>query len=189
MFVIDERDEIIGGLIDDWDELLVSIEDFAVWGEGDFNQELFKDVLFRTWKLFNKRIDFDAEYNNYSLPIGMAYILGRMMEYSDQIQVTGRADGGNIEFSAGIVKGLADSIMNREYFPREKPIIEQHASIDGMFALLSYNCETGVLTVTNGLEEDAPQSFAYDKDSNLKEIKRKPFDKTLEITDLSGWWN
>ena len=189
MFIINEQDERIGDLINDWDKLLESIEDFSVWGEGEFNQELFKDVLYRTWKLFVKRLNFDAEYSNYSLPIGMAYILGRMMEYSDQIQVTERADGGNIEFSAGIVKSLASSIMNREYFPKEKPILERRAYVDDMYVLLSYNCKTGVLTVTNGIEEGAPPAYSYNEDESFLEMNRKPFDQTLKVTNLSGWWN
>ena len=168
MFVLD-NDERIAELQQAWDELVAIAETFAL-DEGELDQELFRDVLLKTWKLFSERIDFDAKYSEYSLPIGMAFIFGRMMEYSDKTQVTVRQDDGDIELSARIVRRLASSIMNRELFPRDEPVIECRMKIDGIVMKLAYNCETGVLRV-----------------SEL--TKNKPNDKVLEINDISRWWN
>lgn len=168
MFILD-NDERIAELQQAWDEL-VGIAEAFVCDEGDLDQELFRDVLLKTWKLFSERIDFDAKYSEYCLPIGMAYIYGRMMEYSNKTQVTGREDDGDIELSARIVKRLVSSIMNRELFPRDEPVINKRMKIDGILVGLAYNCETGVLRV-----------------SEL--TKNKPSGKVLEITDISRWWD
>ena len=168
MFVLD-NDERIAELQQAWDEL-VGIAEAFVCDEGDLDQELFRDVLLKTWKLFSERIDFDAKYSEYCLPIGMAYIYGRMMEYSDKTQVTDREDGGDIDLSARIVKKLTSSIMNREFFPRDEPVIECRMKIDGIVVRLAYNCETGVIRVT-------------------EKTKNIPNDKVLEINDISRWWD
>ena len=168
MFVLD-NDERIAELQRAWDELVGIAEEFA-YDEGELDQELFRDVLLKTWKLFSERIDFDAKYSEYCLPIGMAYIFARMMEYSNKTQVTGREDDGDIELSARIVKKLASSIMNRELFPRDEPVIECRMKIDGIVMGLAYNCETGVLRVT-------------------EKTKNKTNDKVLEINDISRWWD
>ena len=168
MFVLD-NDERIAELQQAWDEIVAIAETFAL-DEGDLDQELFRDVLLKTWKLFSERIDFDAKYSEYCLPIGMAYVFGRMMEYSDKKQVTEREDDGDIELSARIVKKLASSIMNRDMFPRDEPVIECRMKIDGTIIRLVYNCETGVLRVS-------------------EKSKNKPNDKVLEINDISRWWD
>ena len=168
MFVLD-NDERIAELQQAWDELVAIAEAFAL-DEGELDQELFRDVLLKTWKLFSERIDFDAKYSEYSLPIGMSYIFGRMLEYSDKTQVTEREDDGDIELSARIVKKLASSIMNRDMFPRDEPVIECRMKIDGTIIRLVYNCETGVLRVS-------------------EKSKNKPNDKVLEINDISRWWD
>lgn len=174
MFVVVEHDEKLSELVGLWDELVFGTEEFAVWGEGDFDQELFKEALYKTWKLFSERIDFEAPNSGYSLSIGMAYILGRMMEYSDKQQIASRADEGDIELSARIVNKLANSIVNRERFPRNEPIVKTKIKFDnGIIVSIEYNIETGVLKVSNGLKKDAPQKF----------------DKTLETTDISRWWD
>lgn len=168
MFILD-NDKRIAELQRAWDELVGIAEEFA-YDEGELDQELFRDVLLKTWKLFSERIDFDAKYSEYCLPIGMAYIFARMMEYSNKTQVTGREDDGDIELSAIIVKRLASSIMNRDLFPRDEPVIDKRIKIDGIVVELAYNCETGVLRV-----------------SEL--TKNKPSGKVLEITDISHWWD
>ena len=168
MFVLD-NDERIAELQQAWDELVDIAESFAL-DEGELDQELFRDVLLKTWKLFSERIDFDAKYSDYCLQIGMAYIFGRMIEYSNKTQVTDREDDGDIELSARIVKKLASSIMNRELFPRDEPVIECRMKIDGIVMGLAYNCETGVLRVT-------------------EKTKNKTNDKVLEINDISRWWD
>ena len=168
MFVLD-NDERIAELQQAWDELVAIAEAFAC-DEGELDQELFRDVLLKTWKLFSERIDFDAKYSEYCLPIGMAYVFGRMMEYSDKKQVTEREDDGDIELSARIVKKLVSSIMNRDMFPRDEPVIECRMKIDGTIIRLVYNCETGVLRVS-------------------EKSKNKPNDKVLEINDISRWWD
>ena len=168
MFVLD-NDERIAELQQAWDELVDIAEAFAC-DEGELDQELFRDVLLKTWKLFSERIDFDAEYSEYCLPIGMAYIYGRMMEYSGKTQVTDREDGGDIELSARIVKKFTSSIMDRKTFPRDEPVIECRMKIDGIVVGLAYNCETGVLRVT-------------------EKTKNKTNDKKLEINDISRWWD
>ena len=168
MFVLD-NDERIAELQQAWDELVAIAETFAL-DEGELDQELFRDVLLKTWKLFSERIDFDAKYSEYCLPIGMAYVFGRMMEYSDKKQVTEREDDGDIELSARIVKKLVSSIMNRDMFPRDEPVIECRMKIDGTIIRLVYNCETGVLRVS-------------------EKSKNKPNDKVLEINDISRWWD
>ena len=168
MFILD-NDKRIAELQRAWDELVGIAEEFA-YDEGELDQELFRDVLLKTWKLFSERIDFDAKYSEYCLPIGMAYIFARMMEYSNKTQVTGREDDGDIELSAIIVKRLASSIMNRDMFPRDEPVIECRMKIDGTIIRLVYNCETGVLRVS-------------------EKSKNKPNDKVLEINDISRWWD
>ena len=168
MFVLD-NDERIAELQQAWDELVAIAETFAL-DEGELDQELFRDVLLKTWQLFSERIDFDAKYSEYCLPIGMAYVFGRMLEYSDKKQVTEREDDGDIELSARIVKKLASSIMNRDMFPRDEPVIECRMKIDGTIIRLVYNCETGVLRVS-------------------EKTKNKPNDKVLEINDISRWWD
>ena len=104
MFVLD-NDERIAELQQAWDELVAIAEAFAC-DEGELDQELFRDVLLKTWKLFSERIDFDAKYSEYCLPIGMAYVFGQMMEYSDKKQVTEREDDVN-EPAVGENTGLA----------------------------------------------------------------------------------
>ena len=168
MFVLD-NDERIAELQQAWDELVAIAETFAL-DEGELDQELFRDVLLKTWKLFSERIDFDAKYSEYCLPIGMAYVFGRMLEYSDKKQVTEREDDGDIELSARIVKKLASSIMNRDLFPRNEPVIDFRIKSDGIAMRLAYNCETGVLRVA-------------------ELTKNKPNDKVLETNDISRWWN
>ena len=168
MFVLD-NDERIAELQRAWDELVGIAEEFA-YDEGELDQELFRDVLLKTWKLFSERIDFDAKYSEYCLPIGMAYVFGRMLEYSDKKQVIEREDDGDIELSARIVKKLVSSIMNRDMFPRDEPVIECRMKIDGTIIRLVYNCETGVLRVS-------------------EKTKNKPNDKVLEINDISRWWD
>ena len=168
MFVLD-NDERIAELQQAWDELVGIAEAFAL-DEGELDQELFRDVLLKTWKLFSERIDFDAKYSDYCLPIGLAYIFGRMMEYSNKTQVTDREDDGDIELSTRIVKKLVSAIMNRELFPRDEPVIECRMKIDGIVMRLVYNCETGVLSVS-------------------EKSKDKPNDKVLEINDISRWWD
>ena len=164
MLNIDEFGEGVGELIIAWNELL-NIATAFTYDEEELDQELFRDTMFKTWRLFSERIDFDAEYSDYNLPIGMAYILGHMMVYSKKTQVEVRQDGGEIELSAGIVNALVSQIIKRKNFPRNVPVVDYRMKIDGSVAKLAYNCETGVLRVS-------------DKSG-----------KVMEITDISHWWD
>lgn len=162
MLNIDKFGADVGELIIAWNELL-NIASAFTYDEEELDQELFRDTMFKTWRLFSERVDFDAEYSDYNLPIGMAYILGHMMEYSDMTQVEVRKDGGEIDLSAGIVNELVSRIIKRNNFPRNEPVIDYRTSFYGSVVGLAYNCETGVLRVSDGSE------------------------KVLETTDISRW--
>ena len=179
----DRIDEITEG----WDELLEGTEDFALWAEGDFDQELFRETMYKTWELFAERIDFDSPEETYSLPIGMAQIFGQIQSYSTKKQITMRDDGGDIELSALIARDLYYSIRDRDSFVRDIPVVSARHMIDGEILRLTYHLDTGELRIESGYSEDHPD-FIFDTDT---ERATEIIPRTIEpiiVKDISRWW-
>lgn len=175
-------------VIDLWEELLESTENFALWGEGDFDQGLFRETLYKTWKLFSERIDFDSPENEYVLPIGLAEILGQILTYSKLQQITPRDDGGDIELSAMIAGDLFYNIKYRDMFVREKPIVTDRHMIDGEILRLTYYLDTGELKVEDGHSDEITDFVCDPNDGGISAIT--PQTKTKEpiiVKDISRW--
>ncbi len=181
------KDERIEEIIENWDELLESTE-YALWGEGDFDQEQFRETMFKTWKLFSERVDFDSPDDEYSLSIGMAEILGKIMIYSEKQQIKRRKDGGSIELSAMIAGDLFFNIKYRHTFSRNDPVVSERHMIDGEILRLTYLLNTGELRIESGHSEGITD-FAFDpEDESLSEIKPKNREPII-VSDISRWWN
>ena len=182
------EDEQVGNITDCWENLLEKTEPYALWGEGDFDLELFRSTMFETWELFLQRIDFDIPNEEYSLPIDLAIILGEIRKYANQIQITGRADGGDIELSAIIADILWHGIVYREEFPRNTPIISSVEVIGTGTYRLMYNMESGELQVEDGKDPEIPEFIYNCADDIFYEADQKEI-KPFVVTDITQvWW-
>ncbi len=181
-------DERIEEVNDSWDELLESIEDFT-WGEGNFDLDLYRETMYKTWKLFSERIDFAAPEEDYALPICLAEVFAQVRLYADKRQIEMRRDGGTIALSAMIAFDLYYSIRYRAIFNRDEPVVSAKHMIDGELLRLTYHLDTGELHVTDGFEpEDTPAVVFHPKDGSVSEIKQEKREPII-VTDISRWWD
>lgn len=180
-------EERIEEVINLWDVLLVVAEDFSLWEEEDFDQELFRETMYETWKLFAEKIDFDAEEKDYVLPISLAVLLGKVMTYSEKRQYTGRPDGGNIGLSALIARDMYYSIEDRNLFVRDNPVVSNRHLIRDEVLRLTYFLETGELKVENG-DEVGTGNYVYNiHDGSMRKIKPQLIEPII-LKDITHWW-
>ena len=190
MHITNIDDERIDEVLDGWDELLDGTEDFALWGGGSFDQDLFREIMYKTWKLFSERIDFDAPDEEYALPIDYAVILGKIMAYGRKLQITYREDGGDVTVSAMLAADLGNSIRYRYDFPKDVPVISSMHHINNQFYRLKYDLESGELHLQKGLGADAPPSYFFDiTTGEIQELEQENQDtgNPIIVTDISRW--
>lgn len=168
-----------------WDELLQSAKE-VVFYEEKLDQELFRETLYETWMLFKEGIDFKVIEEEYSLPIDLACIFARVHEYANLYQAFDYGkEADTIEVSATIVENLEWSIINRD-FNLEKPIMTFRTLLFGNIYKLTYDLETGVLTIEDGYEEGSNDMIlSQDGSMTLAKPRKK---ETIQVMDLAHWW-
>ena len=171
-------------LLDAWDDMLYNARDVAD-AEDEFNQELFCDLMHRTWQAFRDGIDFDAPEDDYSLHIMLVKILMEISSYSGLYQVL-VGEGVNIELSVFLVRLLRDAILDKKLFPRDEPILKGRYDNHGEIYHLSFDMESGILTVSDS-RNDPPQ-MRFDPNKNKFVPIPQPSFEPFEVTDLSKFW-
>ena len=161
-------DKRIDEVLEGWDRLLADTEDFAIWGQGVFDKELFRATMYKAWELFSDYIDFDASDDEYVLPIDLAIILGKVMSYAQKQQVTMREDGGDIDVSAMIAEDLASNIRYRT-LSRDEPVVSKLKQNKGVAERWTYHLESGELHVHRGTDEAC--------------------EPPIVVSDISRWWD
>ncbi len=131
-----------------WDEMYANASAVS-FAEDELDQDLFRETLYKTWELFGEVIDFDKPEDEYSLPINMARILGEITAYTKLYQIDDSIRGKTVEVSVMIAEIMLSSIIYRNAFSREKPVVKSRRLIGHTVADIEYDLQTGELRLTN----------------------------------------
>lgn len=166
-----------------WNELYANASAVS-FAEEELDQNLFRETLYKTWELFGEVIDFDKPEDEYSLPINMARILGEITAYTKLYQIDDSIRGKTVEVSVMIAGIMLLSIIYRNSFSREKPVVKSRRLIGHTAADIEYDLRTGELRLTN--PPDNVTNFVIGDDGVPHEAKKLA--ESIATTDISGWW-
>lgn len=154
---------------DGWDAVLENANDVS-FCDDDLDEELLRQTMYDTWKLFRDGIDFEASDEEYSLPIGLAGILGEITAYSKMYQITEDPDCDSLDIPAMICAFLRGAIIHRTDFSRDKPIVKGRRLIDHILTDIEYDLITGELTLSD--PPAAINQFIMDEHGGFVEPQR-----------------
>ena len=174
------KEEVV---LDLWDELYANASAVS-FAEDELDQDLFRETLYKTWELFGEVIDFDKPEDEYSLPINMARILGEITAYTKLYQIDDSIRGKTVEVSVMIAEIMLSSIIYRNAFSREKPVVKSRRLIGHTVADIEYDLQTGELRLTN--PPDDVNNFVISDDGVPHEAEKLA--ESIATTDISGWW-
>lgn len=167
---------------DGWDAVLENANAVS-FCDDNLDEELFRQTMYDTWELFRNGIDFEASDEDYSLPIGLAEILGVITTYARMYQITDEPDCDSIDIPAMICGLMRSAIIHRKYFSREKPAVKGRRLIDNIPADIEYYLETGELTISDPPE--AIKQFIMDEHGEFIEPQR--LEKPVVKKSIARW--
>lgn len=167
---------------DEWDAVLENANTVS-FCDDDLDEELFRQTMYDTWELFREGIDSEAADEEYSLPIGLAEILGELTAYSRMYQITDEPDCDSVDIPAMICGLMRSAITERKSFSREKPAVKGRRIIMDTVMDIEYDLITGELTLSD--PKDAPAIYLTDEDGNMYEPQR--LEKTVVKDSIARW--
>ena len=176
------NNELLERVSDGWDAALENANAVS-FCDGDLDEELFRQTMYDTWELFRNTIEFEASDEEYSLPIGLAEILGEITAYSKMYQITDEPDCDSIDIPAMICGLMLGSIIHRTGFSREKPAVKGRRLFDNTPADIEYDLVTGELTLS-----DPPETIKqFVLDENGDPIEPHKLGQPVVKNSIARW--
>ena len=171
-------------LLNTWEEMICNARGVAN-AEAEFNQELFCNIIRRTWQVFRDEINFDVIIDEYALNTNLLKLLMKVDAYSKLTQVS-TEEGVDIGMSAFLAKLLRDAILYRKMFSRDEPVIKGQYDNNYEHYNLCFDLDRKVLVISDTRGE--PPVLRFDR--KLLEIVTvpQPMFEPFEVTDLSKFW-